>query len=599
VYLCLYPKSRGGAGREGVIFLLAAGAALILVLVILPAGFVSNTVIENLRPDRIEEIIKPSESGIPRQSERRNGRDTIPSGRNGQPGLRGISEENWPGTGGRGSGASRQYTVMVAASKYEPVYMGSSFLGKLDPVEGFLQSANEPLNRLSKERFFTTWSDNERNYDRGRKRYEVFSLSTLPDNFLPYRPYAIDPTILSEGTGPLRYLHRVFSNVNTSDSLELVNIRLRDLSESEKNSLSHYLEIPLSETDKDIFSEILNRALFRWEENRRDIISGNQYLGYIFSKAPNPGIPNNEYLEKIIAISTFFSDYYYYLDSSGISTISWLKTFLLETKEGNCVEFSNSLALLGRLAGIPSRVVTGYIVSENLQTSAHLRGLAALRSSIPVLQEFPFDDLYLVTNVHSHSWTQFYIPEYGWLDFEGTMFAIPPVGSADFNTWDVVIPLMNENKVIRQVRKFPWQAFFRSVIVIAVFCLLCAYIIRYSREAILSWYVSRGGRAGARSLYLLLLARLASDGKPIKPVSKTALEYADLFPGTSEDSSSFTAFAKLYTEIRWREFGDNTERDQCFIMLKKEYKNILKTNLRRGVLGFLIRIFSLRGLLYL
>jgi hypothetical protein len=110
--------------------------------------------------------------------------------------------------------------------------------------------------------------------------------------------------------------------------------------------------------------------------------------------------------------------------------------------------------------------------------------------------------------------------------------------------------------------------------------------------------VRRGGREGARSLYLLLLARLAADGKPIKPAAKTALEYAELFPGT-EKTAPFTDFAAVYTELRWREFKDNLEKAERFFTLKKEYANILKTTRRKGPLGFVMRIFSLRGLAYL
>jgi hypothetical protein len=95
-----------------------------------------------------------------------------------------------------------------------------------------------------------------------------------------------------------------------------------------------------------------------------------------------------------------------------------------------------------------------------------------------------------------------------------------------------------------------------------------------------------------------LLSRLAADGKPIKPASKTALEYAELFPGAGRDSP-FAAFAALYSEIRWRQFTDSNEMDQRFEKLKSEYRNILKASRRKGMFNALIRIFSLRGLAYL
>jgi hypothetical protein len=263
---------------------------------------------------------------------------------------------------------------------------------------------------------------------------------------------------------------------------------------------------------------------------------------------------------------------------------------------GDCVEFSNSLALLGRLAGIPSRVVTGYLAAQSLQTMAHLRGLAALQSQIPALQAFPFGDLYLVTNMHAHSWTQFYIPDYGWLDFESTSFAIPPLGSGDFNSWDVVIPIIDPNRTFATVRAFPWRPVLRVVALLLALALAAAYALRYGREAVLAFGAKRGGREGARSLYLLLLSRLAAEGKPIKPASKTALEYSELFPETGEE---FAAFAASYAELRWREFKDSAEKEERFSRLEQSYSSILASARRRGFIAAIKRIFSLRGLFYL
>jgi hypothetical protein len=611
VYFCLYPSSSGGAGKEGLIFTLAALGALVLAIAVLPTDFVRNTVIKNLLPDRIPEMIGDSEKGIPEVGRRGEGRRTLPQGEGGRkPGLRGISEYDWPGQGGRagedlpgkgrgrgGRGGesveSRQYLVMVVASKQEPVYMGDVFRGQLDPVEGFLVSKEEPLNSLASQRLFATWFNNEWNYDQWRNRQEVFSLSTLPGNYLPYYPLEIDPTILSEDSGPLRYIHQVTANMHRGDPLELIYSAGRPLRATEKTNLAHYLEIPLEQGDLNVFGSWLDQALERWQVN------GERYLKNIFpDKFLEESDPSNEFMQTIFAILVNFYNYQYNIDFGDSYSIATLREFLYDIKEGNCVEFSNSAALLGRIAGIPSRVVTGYLVAEDLQTEAHLQGLAALRDKIPVLRQFPFNDMYLVTDICKHSWVQFYIPDYGWIDFEPTTFAMPPMGSGNFNTWDVVIPLIDETKVFSPVRKIPWRAVIRVALVLATVALLAAYALRYGREIVLSFNTKRGGREGARSLYLLLLSKLAADGKPIKPASKTALEYAELFPGTNKDSP-FATFAALYSELRWRKFNDSSEMEKRFIKLKQEYRSILKTTRRKGLLKALMRIISLRGLAYL
>jgi hypothetical protein len=616
VYFCLYTQGISSIRKEAAIFGLGAAATLVLVVFILPADFVRNGVVINLLPDRIEEKTKPNDEdwGIPKDGGGRDKRRiTIPGDKNGQqPGLRGLSEYDWPSEDGRGryrgargrngkdgeGGTDQQFTVMVVASKQEPVYMGNSFRGNLDPVQGFLPTPDETLNRVPSMRLFTTWFYNEPAFDRGRKRQEVFSLSTLSQNFLPYRPYSVEPTVLSENSGPLRYIHRVFSDMYAGDPLELARFRIRDLSAIEKDLFAPYLEVSLNEADQAIFRDYLNRALEQWRNNRAEIIRGNSYLSSIFAQDRDPGRSANAYIGKILAILTSFEEYQYNVNNDDNTSIAALITFLLNTKDGDCVEFSNSLALLGRLAGIPSRVVTGYLASNSLQTLAHLRGLAALRSKIKLLQDFPFENLYLVTDAHSHSWVQFYIPDYGWLDFEATAFAIPPVGFGDGNLRDVVIPLIDETRVLSPVRSFPWRAVLRAIGFLAVAALISAYGLRYGREILLRLGARQGGRAGARSLYLLLLARLAADGKPIKPASKTALEYAQLFPGAGEPAP-FTDFAALYTELRWREFKDRSEGEARFQNLKQEYQKIINATRRPGLRAFLVRLFSLRGLAYL
>ena len=393
VYFCLYPCSSSGAGKETALFLLSAGTVLFITLIILPADFIRNTIIVNPRSNRIPQAIGSSDLDIPADRERRgSGRRTIPRyGSDYRPELRGISEHDWSDTDaldrnrrGTGDGDSRQYTVMVVASKYEPVYMGDTFWGQLDPIEGFLVTPNDTLNQLATQRLFVSWFDTETVFYQERTRQELFSLSILPRKFFPYRPVSMDPTILHENAGPLRYLHQVVSNVFLKDPLELYTVPLRELNTAEKTRFSHYLEIPLEQSDRELFEEYIREAVNSWRERGQE--SGSVYM------------------ETLAALLINFSDYQYTLNDSGNPlSINHIKNFLFTDKEGDCVEFSNSIALLGRFAGIPSRIVSGYLVAESTQTIAHKRGLAVLRNSIPALQQFRLDDLYLVTNLHGHS----------------------------------------------------------------------------------------------------------------------------------------------------------------------------------------------------
>lgn len=74
-----------------------------------------------------------------------------------------------------------------------------------------------------------------------------------------------------------------------------------------------------------------------------------------------------------------------------------LAFFLLHSRTGFCQQFSTAMAVMARLAGIPSRVAVGFTAG----------------------QQQP-DGSWLVTTHDAHAWPELYFPDYGWLPFEPT-----------------------------------------------------------------------------------------------------------------------------------------------------------------------------------
>lgn len=72
--------------------------------------------------------------------------------------------------------------------------------------------------------------------------------------------------------------------------------------------------------------------------------------------------------------------------------------FIFELKEGNCQYFANSLAVLARINGIPSRLATGFSPG-NYNT---------------------LNGTFEVYEYHAHAWTQLFIEGKGWLTFDAT-----------------------------------------------------------------------------------------------------------------------------------------------------------------------------------
>jgi protein-glutamine gamma-glutamyltransferase len=80
-----------------------------------------------------------------------------------------------------------------------------------------------------------------------------------------------------------------------------------------------------------------------------------------------------------------------------------LDGFLFDAKVGYCQQFSGSMALLLRMAGIPARVATGF-------TSGAYDSKAAE---------------YVVRDLDAHSWVEAWFPGWGWVTFDPTPAAAP------------------------------------------------------------------------------------------------------------------------------------------------------------------------------
>ncbi|SEL24966.1 transglutaminase TgpA family protein [Nonomuraea pusilla] len=106
--------------------------------------------------------------------------------------------------------------------------------------------------------------------------------------------------------------------------------------------------------------------------------------------------------EAAVKIQQFFTKdghFTYDLRTQGHGN-SALKDFLLHSRVGFCEQFATSMAVLARLAGIPSRVAIGYTGGTKLGES------------------------WTVSTGDSHSWPELYFDGVGWLPFEPT-----PAGS--------------------------------------------------------------------------------------------------------------------------------------------------------------------------
>lgn len=104
--------------------------------------------------------------------------------------------------------------------------------------------------------------------------------------------------------------------------------------------------------------------------------------------------------DKLVAIKKhLMENYKYKLDipefPENVETIDF---FLFKQKEGYCEHFATSMAVMGRIAGIPTRLTTGFTSGEYNRITGY----------------------YEVRSSDAHAWVEAYFPYYGWVPFDPT-----------------------------------------------------------------------------------------------------------------------------------------------------------------------------------
>lgn len=107
-------------------------------------------------------------------------------------------------------------------------------------------------------------------------------------------------------------------------------------------------------------------------------------------------------LQKALAIRSYLQKNFAYTLTPEVppDRQDFVSFFLLRGKEGYCTYFASAMAVMGRIAGLPTRYVEGYLAE-------------------------PSGGLALVTSRNAHAWAEVYFDGFGWVSFDAT----PPRGS--------------------------------------------------------------------------------------------------------------------------------------------------------------------------
>jgi hypothetical protein len=234
--------------------------------------------------------------------------------------------------------------------------------------------------------------------------------------------------------------------------------------------------------------------------------------------------------------------------------------FLTKSKRGACDQFATAAALLCRAAGVPSRIVIGYVLEGPLGAP----------------------NRYVARERDAHAWIEVLIPGYGWIPVDPTAGSSRAREGTGF--FEEFFTNTSAVEIVRWVRR---NAFW------AVFAVLAAYLL---------WLLYAGWRedrraaaAGRRPLspgqrtvvaaYLSLCRRLRRLGLSRDP-AQTPAEFLATLRADPRLSPAFLQGATELTEhfcrVRYAELEPDPDSVRLAVQLRRALPKLLKAAARRS-----------------
>ncbi|MFK4465316.1 DUF3488 and DUF4129 domain-containing transglutaminase family protein [Bacillus sp. RC252] len=250
---------------------------------------------------------------------------------------------------------------------------------------------------------------------------------------------------------------------------------------------------------------------------------------------------DNRY-DKVLAIENYFTDNSFVYETMNVlypaKNQDYVDQFLFDTKSGYCNNFSTSMIVLLRSAGIPARWVKGFTEGTLENTLASTEG----------------ENVYTIANNNAHSWVEVYFPGYGWIPFEPTKGFTNPYNftnntpaptlqnSEETNSQNAQIHQRNNEaklksliedteeaptkKITNSKKGFSWWYVFLSMIPISIIgYILFTTRMKWITFFIILFYKYRNDDAVYLKAYGALLKQFARIGIP-RGESQTFREYA-------------------------------------------------------------------------
>lgn len=252
----------------------------------------------------------------------------------------------------------------------------------------------------------------------------------------------------------------------------------------------------------------------------------------------------------------------YSLDLPDTPPVDPIAYFLFERKEGHCEYFASALAVMLRAAGVPSRVVTGFVGGV----------------------ENPVSGWHLFRAADAHSWVEAWVDGAGWITLDPTPPdpSAPAPGLSDkLSLWSDALSTFWQDWVLDysldqqlslatrlermrfQVSVEWWPGLWDQLKRIIPWLLAAVLLIRLLRGR--RWPLRRGRMSEAAELYSRMLSILERRGVK-KPAWVTAREFAAQLPPAPWRE---TALALTDAYYRLRFAGEREAAGEMRVLLKR------------------------------
>lgn len=184
----------------------------------------------------------------------------------------------------------------------------------------------------------------------------------------------------------------------------------------------------------------------------------------------------------------------------------------LQTRQGYCVYYATSMAILARCEGLPSRYVIGYALNRELNDSSKAT--------------------YVATNATAHAWTEIYFKGIGWVQFDPLFWDFEQIAEIDApiliiegNTVPsptaIPTPVITEPGSVEEVKEdtqFRYPVIMLIVVIaLLLFGLIRFYILRSGPKLYFKWLAYRYPDPESRvnACYVKMIRQLLYLGYPM------------------------------------------------------------------------------------